>query len=549
MKSRILAAAVAAAAAAPAIAAPPVPVSLEVRGTFQRADAGFDEGAAEIVSYDAATRRAFVVNAQQATVDVLDLQNLNKPRLVASIDVDPSGLGLVANSVDVANGILAVALEADPQTDPGFVAFYSTTDFAAPLNVVGVGVLPDMVTFTPDGRYALTANEGQPNDDYSIDPEGSISVIDLSAGAANATVATADFAAFIGQEDTLRAAGVRIFGPGANAAQDFEPEYIAVAGGTAYVTLQENNALALVDIATATVTAVLPLGFKDHSIAGNELDASDRDGTIAIANWPVFGMYQPDSIAAYEVDGKTYLVTANEGDTRDYDTFSEEARVRSLTLDPTAFPNAAALRDNAALGRLTVTNTLGDTDGDGDFDELYVPGARSFTIWDAATGVIVFDSGADFEQVTANLLPNYFNASNDNNNFDNRSDNKGPEPEGLAVGQIGDRWFAFIGLERIGGVMLYDITDPTAPRFETYANNRNFESDVCVFDPNDDEECIAIEPAALDLGPEGLKFVPAADSPNAKPLLIVGNEISGSTTVYQVEVLPRRPFTAPPGLK
>ena len=372
-------------------------------------------------------------------------------------------------------------------------------------------------------------------------------MIDLGAGIANATVETADFGAFNGDEAALRAAGIRIYGPNASAAQDFEPEYIAVAGGTAYVTLQENNALAVVDIASAEVTAVLPLGFKDHSLPGNELDASDRDGAITIVNWPVFGMYQPDSIAAYEVDGKTYLVTANEGDTRDYDTFSEEDRVRGLDLDPAAFPDAGALQANGALGRLTVTNTLGDTDGDGLFEALYVPGARSFTIWDAATGAVVFDSGAEFERITANLLPDHFNASNDNNDFDNRSDNKGPEPEGLAVGQIGDRWYAFIGLERIGGVMVYDVTDPAAPTFATYANNRDFASDVCVFDPNDDEECIAIEPAALDLGPEGLEFVPARDSPNAKPLLIVGNEVSGSTTVYQVDVLPRRPFTTPPG--
>jgi 2',3'-cyclic-nucleotide 2'-phosphodiesterase/3'-nucleotidase/5'-nucleotidase len=549
MISRMTLAAAACAAATTAFAAAtPRSVSLEVRGTFQRDDAGFDQGAAEIVAYDAGTRRAFVINAQQASVDVLDVQNLNKPRLVATIDVDPNDLGLVANSVDVANGLVAVALQADPKTDPGFVAFYSTTDYSAPLNVVGVGVLPDMVTFTPDGRYVLTADEGEPNDDYTIDPEGSVSVIDLGAGVANATVRTADFRAFNGDEDALRAAGIRIYGPNASAAQDFEPEYIAISGGTAYVTLQENNALALIDIASATVEAVLPLGYKDHSLPGNELDASDRDGAIAIVNWPVFGMYQPDSIAAYEVDGKTYLVTANEGDTRDYDTFSEEDRVRDLDLDPGAFPDASALQANSALGRLTVTNTLGDTDGDGDFDALYVPGARSFTIWDAATGAIVFDSGADFERITANLLPAYFNANNDNNDFDNRSDNKGPEPEGLAVGQIGDRWYAFIGLERIGGVMVYDVTDPSAPTFATYLNHRNFESDVCVFDPADDEECIAIEPAALDLGPEGFEFVPAKDSPNAKPLLIVGNEVSGSTTIYQVDVLPRRPFTTPPGL-
>ncbi len=332
---------------------------------------------------------------------------------------------------------------------------------------------------------------------------------------------------------------MRIYGPGASVAQDFEPEYITTSGGTAYVTLQEANAIAVIDIAKAKVTKILPLGYKNHLLPGNGLDPSDRDNAIAIANWPVFGIYSPDSIGSYKYRGKTYLVTANEGDTRAYSTFDEEVRVGSkdVKLDETAFPDAAAMKDNAALGRLTITTTLGDTDGDGDHDALYVPGARSFSIW-SADGRQVFDSSNDFESITANLLPAAgFNSNHEEQpSPDTRSDNKGPEPEGLAVGEYLGRTYAFVGLERTGGIMVYDITDPRDVEFVEYVSNRNFDVPVCIADPANADECLESNPAAGDLGPEGLKFVPWYLSPTLRPLLIVGNEISGSTTVYQLQL-------------
>jgi hypothetical protein len=261
------------------------------------------------------------------------------------------------------------------------------------------------------------------------------------------------------------------------------------------------------------------LGFKNHNLPGNGLDASDRDTRINIANWPVFGMYQPDAIASYTANGQTYIVTANEGDARDYNALEEEARVSSLKLDPIAFPNARQLQANAALGRLQVTNTLGDTDKDGDFDALYTFGSRSFSIFDAE-GNLVFDSGDEIERITAAQFPSFFNAGNSNNTFDDRSDNKGPEPEGLALGQFGDRTLAFIGLERIGGVMVYDITNPKQPTFLQYTNNRNFQAATNNL-------------AAGDLGPEGVLFISAQESPNGNPLVVLTNEVSGTTTIYQ----------------
>ncbi len=534
-------------AAPAALADPPArSAGLELLGRYE--SGFFDAGGAEVPTYDPLTRRAFVVNAGDRSIDVLDIRNPRAPRRVKSLDIAadlaPRAVG-GANSVDVRFGLLAVAVEADPKQDDGWVAFYSTLT----LRLVGVapaGALPDMVTFSEDGRYVLTANEGEPNSYGQVDsrdPEGSVTIIDLLRLGRPGFVRHVGFSDFNvgGPRAHELPAEVRIYGPGATVAQDFEPEYIAVDGRKAYVTLQENNALAVIDIRSARVEQILALGFKDHSLPGNELDASDRDGTINITNWPVFGMYQPDSIATFTVRGRTYLVTANEGDARDYEGFAEESRVRALTLDPTAFPDRDSLRDNARLGRLTVTRALGDDDGDGDFDRLFALGGRSFTIWDAATGAIVFDSGAELEQITANLLPLNFNSTNDENGtFDNRSDNKGPEPEGVAVGWVEGKPYLFLGLERIGGVMVYDLSDPAAPVFVDYVNNRNFDVDACGrFEQDEEGEavCVAPNPEAGDLGPEGLKFVPAWASPTRKPLLIVGNEISGTTTIYE--------FTAP----
>lgn len=501
-------------------------LDLSALGTYE--GGAFDAGAAEIVAYDAPRQRLFVVNSSAVTVDVLDIANPNAPVLIDTIDASAEGAS--ANSVAVSNGIVAVAIEADPKTDPGSVVFYNAATLAK-LGEVPVGALPDMLTFTPDGLRVLVANEGEPNADYSVDPEGSISIVTVNGGTAP-TAVTAGFSAFNTQADALRAAGVRIYGPGASVAQDFEPEYIAVSpdGLSAFATLQENNAFAKIDLATNAVTEILPLGYKDHRVLGNELDPSDRDGGPNLANWPVFGMYQPDTLASYAFNGRSYYVTANEGDARDYDTFGEEARIGSLTLDPTAFPNAAALQANTALGRLNATTALGDTDGDEDFDQLYVLGGRSFSIW-ADDGTQVFDSGSDFERITALRYGADFNNDNAEAAGDSRSDNKGPEPEAVAIAEFAGRTFAFIGLERTGGVMVYDISNPQAARFVQYINRRDFS--VAIEDLDD-----ASAADAGDLGPEGLVVIPADQSPIAGvPLLAVGNEVSGTTTLYRIDVI------------
>jgi hypothetical protein len=374
-----------------------------------------------------------------------------------------------------------------------------------------------MLTFTPDGNRVLVANEGEARG--AIDPNGSVSIIDLSTGVLNATVNTATFTRFNGQENTLRNQGVRIF-PGQTVSQDVEPEYITVSddGTSAWVSLQENNAIAIVNIVNAQVTSILPLGAKNFNAPGNGLDPSDQDGGVNINNWPVFGLYQPDTIATVTIAGQTYLITANEGDTR-----NEARRVsnQNLILDPDVFPNAATLKLTQNLGRLDVSSIDGLND-QGQYSQLFAYGGRSFSIWNVTNGLSqVFDSGDDFEQILAGfsatpLTASIFNSDGTPSSFDSRSDNRGPEPEGLAVGTVGNRLYSFVGIERAGGFMVYDITNPSNPLFTNYINDWQLG----------------------DISPEGLLFIPAADSPNGTPLLIVANEVSRNLAIYSVKPVP-----------
>ncbi|MET0070114.1 MAG: choice-of-anchor I family protein [Candidatus Thiodiazotropha sp.] len=529
MKISVLAASLCLAFAGAVVAGDQKTVDLDLSVIGQYQTGVFDDGAAEIVAHDPCSQRLFAINASENSVDVLDINDPTNPQLIGTIDATDLGGG--ANSVAVHKGVVAVAIEADDKQAPGVVAFYDAVDLGL-IDSVPVGALPDMVAFTPNGNYLLVANEGEPNDDYSVDPEGSISIIDLRHGVSHAKVRTADFTRFNARADELKAQGIRIFGPNASVAQDLEPEYITVSKNSkrAWVSLQEANALALVDIRRARVMKLLPLGTKDHSLPENALDVSNRDDMINIANWPIRGMYQPDAIASYNFRGRTFIVTANEGDSRDYDGFSEEERVKDLDLDPNAFPDAAALQADENLGRLKTTTVNGDRDGDGDYDEIYSYGARSFSIRNAR-GKLVYDSADDFERITAELLPDDFNSNNDENgSFDSRSDDKGPEPEGVALGKIKDRTFAFVGLERVGGIMVYDITNPHRVRFVEYLNNRDFTVPAEMDDGS-------TNPLAGDLGPEGITFITKEKSPMETPLLVVGNEVSGTTTIYSIDVI------------
>lgn len=477
---------------------------------------------AEISAFDPSTNRIFTVAGNAIEYYTLSSTGtLSAPTAISYGLTLGVGETALPNSVAVKNGVLAFGFAivgANNAQQPGKVAFYNPNTLAY-ISDVTVGYLPDMIAFSPDGNKILTANEGEPNSynqGTSFDPEGSVSIIDISAGIASATVTTASFTSFNTQMATLKAAGVRIFGPNATVAQDLEPEYISfVDNATAAVTLQENNAVAMIDIATSTITSILPLGVKDHNLSGNGFDASDRDltsstGRINIQNWPVKGMYMPDAMASFTSGGNTYFITANEGDSRDYTGFSEEVRVGAAAygLDTTVFPNATTLKLNANLGRLQLSNASGNTDADAQFEEIHALGSRSFSIWNSSFGQ-VFDSGDQLEQITATNSPSLFNSEGLAATFDGRSDNKGPEPEAVATGMVNGVQYAFVGTERSGDVFVYDITNPTAPVFKQYINT----------------------PA--DLGVEGLLFISATESPTGYALLVSSAEVSKTVSVYE----------------
>lgn len=480
----------------------------------------YDEGATEIAAFDPFTDRLFSVNGSTGDIDVIDISDVTMPTLAFTIDLTPFGGG--ANSVAIKNGIVAAAVEDSIKTNPGKVVFFDTDGNY--INSVGVGAQPDMIIFTPNGKRVLTANEGEPNDDYTIDPAGSVSIINITGGVAAVTAAqvmTVDFSAY----DTLPLPdGVRVFGPGAMPSTNIEPEYITISKNNkfAYVTLQEANAIASINIQTGAMN-IWPLGYKDHLLAENAFDASDKNsGIINIANWPVYGMYQPDAIDYFTVPSGNYLVMANEGDVRDWGGYSEIDRINSLVLDSVIFPDSLDLQNDNRLGRLNVSNAMGDVDADGDFDALYAFGGRSISIR-SLDGSIIWDSGSDIEYQTLALHPSNFNASNTSNSKKGRSDDKGPEPEGLTTAKILDSSYVFVGLERVGDIMVYNITNPAAPYYVTSTSSRNF----------------AETPGAGlggDLGPEGLLFVPSTQSPNGRNLLIVSYEISGSIGIYTTDI-------------
>jgi hypothetical protein len=494
---------------------------------------------AEIVVYDAAAQEVLVGNGPDRCIMRLDaLTGKEVGRLDVSRWGDPT-------SVAASRSLIAVAVVAPRKTDAGHVVLFrrpagdaDDSQVFVPVAIVRTSAQPDMVTFTPDGRYVLSANEGEPSDDYQIDPEGSISVIDVGRGAEHAVALTADFLRFNPERDTLEQQGVRISGPNSRApdgratvAQDLEPEYVAVApdSRTAWVTLQENNALAIVDVGSASVLAVVALGLKDHSLPGQGLDASDLDGVgresgIHIHRWPVFGMYQPDGIASFDPGGATYLATANEGDTRDYAGFSDEACVKDLRLDESLLHGDANLQADDRLGRLKVSGVGGDTDGDGDVDRLLAFGGRSLALW-TADGQLVYDSGDALEQYIAKHSPERFNINEDGQDKqDARSPDKGPEPEGVVVGRVGASTYAFVGLERTSAIAIFDVTVPAETRL------------------------VDVVPLTLDaktmggshIAPEGMVFVPAERSPTGEPLLAVGCEVTGTTILFRVDSTPER---------
>lgn len=493
-------------------------LSLNLLSSFSNGAEGTNS--AEIVAFDPTTDKLYIANSIGAKIDIVDLSNPSTPALLNSLSITSYGN---INSLTVHNGVVACAMEnSNPQANGNIVFLDENGTF---ISQVPVGAMPDMITFNNDYTKVLVACEGEPKSDYSVDPEGSVGIIDITGGypgltAANVTMV--NFQSFNGQEATLRSQGIRIFGPGSSAAQDFEPEYITLSedNSTAYVALQENNAMAVINIATGTVTALRPLGTMNYANGNSGLDASDQTAGVFIGSAPIKGLFMPDALAHASIGGAEYIFSANEGDAREYTAITEVARLSATSLDA-SIPDLNILKHNQFLGRINVTNASGDTDGDGDIDDIHVFGTRSFSIWNAQTGALVFDSKDLIEQITSNhpTLSGLFNASNGSGTATakNRSDDKGPEPEGVATAFINGNHYLFVSLERVGGVMLFNVDVPSVPVYVGYYNNRSVGAN-----------------SGPDRGAEGIIIIKKEDSPTGNDIVILANEISSTLSIFDV---------------
>lgn len=526
------------------------------------------EGAAEIVAYQASKKWIYAINSSgdEAVVNIIPADTFDTAALVKDNEGIVTATNLAsaitlslnentpgdANSIaiDANNQLLAVAMAATSVGEAGQIAFYNISgDTPVFIKNVTVGALPDMVAFSHDGAKVVVANEGEPNGDYSIDPEGTISIIDITNGTIADNALSINFQDYNNQQAELEAQGLVFANPtgrtingnliNTTVAMDLEPEYVSISKDNkyAYISIQENNGLAIINLEDNSLE-LKGLGFKDWS--NLQFDASDKDGGVNFKSYRgLYGMYQPDTIASFSWKGANFIVSANEGDAReyffdasdeadciakgglDYDAkdgclaYIDESRVEDLTL---AANFDYLNNDDNDIGRLKVTTVKGDKNNDGQYESLYAYGARSFTIWDS-NGLVVFDSGDQIARVTASVHGNAFNNNEDENKGDTRSDDKGAEPEALTLGKVGDRLFAFVGLERMGTIMVFDITNPYDVKFQDYFYNRGLEPSADI---------------SGDLAPEGMTFVPAAQSATNEALLIVGNEISGSIAVWEI---------------
>ena len=473
---------------------------------------------AEISAFMPEKKVLFVVGGENV-LEVVDLSDPANPKKISEMKL-PGG----ASSVTVHGDLVAVSLLNNPEWKMGHVQVMRYNKKLEVLGLHELCYMPDMITFTPDGNNLLVACEGSPDETFSEDPEGGIGVLSVSKPDAKSWIKPQKTVVDFNGLDTLKlmAAGVRKTGV-KSFVQSLEPEYITVApdSKTAWISLQENNALVKFDVEAKKVLDVFPLGYVDHSVPGSGLDIK-KDKKIEIKNYPLRGLRQPDGITAFAVNGKTFVLTANEGaPVNDYKAWTDVTTPMMLlqqgVLDSSVF-TGNMLEDvkNLSVSALERCDTAPDKTVNGKCPYMYTFGTRSISIFDGETGHLMWDSGDMFEQMIAKVAPDYFNWNSKKGKvkMDARSEDKGCEPENVTTGIVGEKRYAFAGLERTSGVAVFDITgieNGSAPKIVGY-----------YMDPKD-------------RGPEGILFIPAEKSPNGEPLLVVGYEYSKTLAIYTVK--------------
>ena len=491
-------------------------LALELAARYNSGAMNADGGSLEIVQYNPVNRFAYAVSGVKGKLIAVNLNGSLEGETaveLAGTEYDIKQMlqnvqgfvygDMTSVAISPDGSKLAVAIQAENYAEPGVVALFAcNADGSLSLiSTAAVGVQPDMVTFADNGTI-LTADEGEPREGANADdPRGSVSIVTID-GNGSLSSNSVYFDEFDVQREALTGAGVLVQ-KNALPSEDFEPEYIAVSGGKAYVSLQEANAIAVLDIAAGQFTGVYPLGFQDYGTTKVDLEKND---VIELKNYEnVLGIRMPDGISTMSIGGKTYLLTANEGDSRaDWSGLDNESEGKN---SPTG---DVSLDSKVVWFNATLWDGL-------DESKAYVFGGRSFSIHEVEDNglTLVYDSGSGFEEVTAEQLPGNFNTSNDKTTMDNRSGKKGPEPESVVTGTVDGKTYAFIALERIGGVMVYDVTDPANAKFVNYINSREFAAEI-----------------QGDVSPEGLCFVPAAQRTDGKALLLAACEVSGTLAVY-----------------
>ncbi|NDB37734.1 MAG: hypothetical protein EB040_05315 [Actinobacteria bacterium] len=503
------------------------------------------EGSGEIATFHPGSKRIFATNGVKNAIDIFDISNVAAPKKVGSVSLAPYGNDVtsVAAGRDVVAAAVLVSEKFSatgaPTTPNGKLVVFDTNGKVLSSPDI-LGVLPDAVTFAPNGTTALVAIEAslvcakddpattaKEDTDYSkaSDPEGGVSIVDLSNPAAP-VVKFAGFSQF--NVAQMRAKGIALSSVVNSVAKDFEPELITAVDNTyAYVTIQEANAIGKLNIETASFESITRAFESKLSLTAR--DTSDRDSGAGPRNYAnVVGASQPDAIAGFKIGSGHYFVTANEGDAREYTCLNDDLRGSSLKVDSRRFPTWSALSASAALGRAKVNPNIGDKDGDGDIDTIHLRGSNSMTMY--RNGMVLWDSGDLLDQIqisafgVANINGSH-SLSSDKSTMNyvgqDRSDDKGSEPEGVAVGMVGDRRVAILGLERMTALVVFDITEPRSPVFQEWLQMLPAKAT-----PAKDVKHFS---------PEGIVFVPADKSPSGKALFITSYELSGSLSIHQIE--------------
>lgn len=491
--------------------------SLDLAHSYRYQSGAYATGGLVASDYDALSKRLFVANAAENKVDILALRQLSKIGRIGRIDLDPYG----ARPIDLLfdRSYLIVLMENQFPQGQGRLVFFDS--LGAYVNQVFVGSAPRDLHLTSNGNYLLVANQGRPSEDYTQDPDGSLSLLPYNAGdPINLQQSDLQNINFRAYDSLALAPGVRIFGPTpTNFAQNAEPVAITsnASGTLAYLSLAANNAIAVIDLPGAQIDTILPLSLKDHGLAGQGLDASDSAQNIAIQHYPgLYAFYQPKGLAYHQ----GYLISANTGAARDYAAYSEVQRVGNVALNPAYFASAPQWRQDSVLGRLAITNTLGNRNNPPSYDSIVAFGGRSFSLWDS-TGQLVWDSGDQIEQDLALLEAAGFNALDSIQKRKSSSAQSGSEPYALAQGVIDGQPYLFVGLRQMGGFIIYNMSNPLQPQFDSYVLRRDFS-----LPPSDT--------ASGDLGTESLLFIPAAESPNGLALLVLTSRVSSSLSLYQM---------------